>query len=213
MGPFLLSAQQNNTTPYDYSIDTIAERTDWKNVNLEAHQLFIDTTRTWEAYEGYKNWNESNRLDSDYLLPAYDFELIKPIQEYKSKLKFPKKFITLKKFHDSYLLYERCDGESRRYELLDSNLVFWGPLEVQPNPYTEVLEESEEKLILKIAEETTFTFQLIEPSVYKLTYESRDYSHTVYLTTPDKCEDFDIMVNNCPLEKVFEFEPEEVIVE
>lgn len=197
--------------------DTILERSSPRALDLTKHQIFIDTTRNSKFYQSLKNWKESiwdkKAINSTLNLLNEDF---KPIQvDLKS---FPNHFITLRKLNDQFVLYDRCDGIDPRFEIRDSVFIIYGPLESHAEPISRMISITDDSIELELKtfqlrshdEKSRLNIKRVEDFIYKLSYSSlyngKTYIRNEYLTTIDAIQKFDLVVNNCPIIKVREFD-------
>jgi hypothetical protein len=192
--------------------DTIPERNNPKSVDLTKHQLFIDTTRTSEFYERLKNWKESDgdRQSISASLKAIDNNF----QPVEAALKqFPMHFITLRKLNGSFILYDRCDGMDQRFEIRDTVFIFYGPLESEAGFISKIITRTANAIDLELRifqfksndQRATVKLEKIDDSIFKMTYRNQTFDDTIYVTTPDKLQEFDLLVSHCPTEKMSEF--------
>ena len=193
--------------------DTILERTNPKFLNLNEHQIFIDTTRNSKFYLEIKNWKKSK----------YDYQ---NIEEYLKSLnnnfevksidlkKFPKKFIRVRKLNGEFVLYNRCDGIDFRFELLKNQFIIYGIWESEVHIISKIIELKKDYLKLElnsINSRTRFQKSYLEIKrkeslIFELNFENESRNLSLLITTIDKINEFELVVNHCPKMKMPEFE-------
>lgn len=184
--------------------DTIVEKANPKTLDFSVHQLFIDTTRTWERYDGLSKSqrNEVIRFSQDELVKSQKGQGV-----CIPKTSFPKRFISLHKKDDTYYLYDRCDGGDTEFLVKDSLFIIFGTHERSIFRIEEVQASSANKLTFQFTgyngSEESVTIEKVTENRYRLT-SSMGYM-TSDLTLPNSVYDFDMIVNHCPTEKVWEF--------
>ena len=181
---------KTQTSLFKNELDTILERNDYKKLDLTRHQLFIDTTKIHEFYKSVSEWNNGLNLTNRKLKLA----------------DIPTKFITLRKLDDNFVLYDRCDGSDPRFVILDSTFIIYGPLEKS----VEAIEEisfTEQKIELKgKSENTKITIEKTDSiNVYEIKFENHWLDWIEYATPASKINNFELVVNHCPVRKVTEF--------
>lgn len=196
---------------HGFTLDTILERTNPDSIDLTKYQVFIDTTRTSEFYQRKRSWDDSWGKST---INEYLTEINKTTKPIKINLKgFPSQFITLRKLNGKFILYDRCDGIDPRYEVRDTAVIFYGPLEADAESITKVFLISKDKIELGLKghpaklENQTSRLQItkIDDCVYKMIYKNQSFEDTSYLTTRNFIGNFDLVVNNCPTMKMPEF--------
>ena len=126
---------------------------------------------------------------------------------------FPNHFITLRKLNNQFVLYDRCDGIDPRYEIRDSAFVFHGILESDAESISKMILLTENSIELELKtikaksndQKSILKIKKIDDLVYKMTYKNQTFERVEYLTTVDRIEKFDLIVNNCPTMKMREF--------
>ncbi len=191
----------------EHPLDSVAQRTDPRTLDLTKPQFFIDTTRTWPWYEKLRNFKVEETL-----LGKLKAEMIANANVSAANLKettFPNFFIQLNKKNGTYLLYDRCDGMDVNLYVKDSLFVVFGPLERSVYRIEEIIHESKDAIEFKVASWDTDQLQAfvkierIEKEVYTLTSEV--YPNNLLLTVPDAVNRFEMLINHCPNEKAFEY--------
>ena len=190
-------------------LDTILETNNPKNLDLSKHQLFIDTTRNSETFKKLINW-KPNRMDND-AISYHEKEIAKKHKPIKIDLKqFPRQWISLKKLHNEFVIYEPCDGNTTAFEINESSVLFFYQLEPDADLISELRKITENEIELELrtvpqkteTEKTELTIKPTEfENVYLLTYSFGEW----YVTPKEKVSEFDIVVNHCPTMKRMEF--------
>lgn len=185
------------TTPLNH--DTIVERIDPARLNLEEQQLFIDISRNSRFKRRIKEWQPITRK-----------EILEQINDFEAKKNYPeieKRWLSIRKYKDQFYNYDPCDGKDFRMEIRGNALIF----------------ERHEKNIFKIEEvsinkeqwliKSTFSPDIdlvIEKTkiknLYTLNFKSLHAEKKYYITPFENIDNFDLIVNHCPTEKVREFE-------
>ncbi|HBF21700.1 MAG: hypothetical protein CMI36_14920 [Owenweeksia sp.] len=193
--------------------DTILERNDPNSLDLSKHQIFIDTTRNSTFYESVKQWGES-KWDKQSIKSSLN-AINKDFKPKQIDLKnFPSHFITLRKFNDQFVLYDRCDGIDPRFEIRDTAFIFYGPLESDAESISNIISLTNNSIELELRtfqaksndQKSRLKIEKIDDFIYKMTYKNQTFDRVEYLTTVDGIEKFDLVVNNCPTMKMMEFD-------
>lgn len=208
-GQMIIKSQLKNTE----EIDTIIERNNPNSIDLSRHQLFIDTTRTYIYYERMRNWKPLKNTPPTTI--DYINELIKDNNPKIFDLKdFPRIWVTLRKFKDDFILYDRCDGGDPAYGFTDSTFNIYGPHEFEARLITKLIKLSEKEIEI---ESGTFIENNLERKVklsihktekqdiYILIYETGNSIEKSFITPIEYLRSFDLLVNHCPINKVIEF--------
>ena len=193
-------------------LDTLAEKNTPQALDYAQHQLFIDTSRTSTHCTQLKNWQPSQwdhqAVQSSLKAINNHFQPQKVTVE-----SFPTHFITLRKYQNEWILYDRCDGMDRRLELRDTAVVFYGPLESYGASIEKVLVQSGQTLALQIklhpnAEPQSRQLKItqLESFVYNIMLYELPFGQMRYATVPEAIDQFDLLVNHCPTQKVIEFD-------
>lgn len=205
--------------------DTILEKNNPKFLDLSRHQIFIDTTRNSKFYKSLIKWKETE-LDKDLINSAID-ELGKDVEYIRDSIdNFPKRFITLRKLNNKFVLYDRCDGIDPRFAIKKGLFIFYGPLESYAELITKVRLISKDKIELELKthknlssdEKSIIEIEKIDNFLYIMKYKNESYNKIIYLTTTEYIEDFDLVVNHCPkmkmpaiIDKFDNFKKEDII--
>ena len=192
--------------------NTVLVKYDPKSLDLSKNIIFIDTTRNSIFYKDLKKWSES-KLDKKTINSSLK-AINKDFKPKKINLKsFPNHFITLRKLNNQFVLYDRCDGIDPRYEIRDSAFVFHGILESDAESISKMILLTENSIELELKtikaksndQKSILKIKKIDDLVYKMTYKNQTFERVEYLTTVDRIEKFDLIVNNCPTMKMREF--------
>jgi hypothetical protein len=179
----------------DDVLDTILERNNPANLDLSRHQFFIDTTRNSEFYQRIADWK------------PWEFEIENYTEEKSFKKysigKFPRVWISLRKLDGKFVIYDRCDGIDRRFQITDSTINIFGPLENEVQIIDKVLKQSVNEISIEYKPKNLFSIMPTnDKNIYILQYDDENY-----LVTPlDKIREFDLVVNHYPTRKVTEFD-------
>ncbi len=188
-----------NNSIITLNIDTIVERTDHTRLDLEKHQLFIDTTGYSTLNKNLQNWNSTTKMEIEANIENFKIETLDS--------EIPTKWITIRKYKNDFFNYDRCDGNDPRIEIIGNALIFHGIHEKSIFQLDEILKEksswtlkSSYNFPLEFSLEKTdikdvFIFQLKGPN-------GQDKS---YVTPFENLKNFDQLVNHCTTEKVYEF--------
>ena len=201
-----LQIHENSTKKgNDNLIDTIAENADPKTLDFSVHQLFIDTTRTWSYYKSISQAREEQ--DFTFLTD----EMVRNSQSKGAclpKSRFPNHFISLHQKEGTYFLYDRCDGGDAQFLVKDSLFIVFGTIEATAFRIENIQESTANKLTFQFTgydgAEESVTIEKVTENRCRLTC-SMDYL-TTDLTLPNSVYDFDMIVNHCPIEKVWEYD-------
>ena len=202
-------------TQVNKEIDTIIEKNDPNSLDLSKHQLFIDTTRTYEYYDRTEKWNlfeNSEATPIDYVNHLYKSQ---GFDEFDLK-DFPKRWIRLRQYKNKFILYDRCDGTETSYGLTDSIFYVFGVHELQDvRKMKRIIKRSEDEIKLELEkyknepEERPLTAHIKKTGtkdVYKLRINFGDRVSTIFVTPIRSIRGFDVLINHCPINKVVEFD-------
>jgi hypothetical protein len=216
----ILSSCNNNTLTLEdaplrssevVEIDTVLEKNTPDKLNMNHHQLFIDTTsirpRTATSPLNYKK-NPSTIAAVEDIIQ----ELIKiaPATSIKLTAGFPTKFVPIHPHQGSFILYDRCDGIDPQYKIEKDKILQFGPLELSAYTIAQVITQTATTLHLQLnalssqPEAAKIDFKITKtdnPYIFKLLENNR----TTYLTPLHHANQFDILVNHCPNQKVVEY--------
>ena len=192
--------------------DTVLEKNHPDSLDLTRHQLFIDTTRSSVFYNRIEKWAAS-RFDSRAIIATLN-DINSDFKPSSVDIKdFPTHFVTLHRLNNELVLYDRCDGISRRFELCDTAFFIYGPLESEAESIAKLVHLSDDKLQLELqmhpaktgTRRAFLTIERCSNSTYRLKHGNETFSWTEDLTTPDHIREFDLVVNHCPTMKMREF--------
>lgn len=203
--------KQASNTVEKITIDTILERNNPQALDWSQHQLFIDTTRKRGFYTNLIN-RPTDQSDSK-VLQSYFAELNKYSRTRKVELgNFPRNFVRLHQLEDDFVLYDRCDGIDPRYELRDTAVLIYGPLESDAKTINKLHYKNKKGIKLQLntlATRTNYALESLEitttatKNVYLLHYQGAKK----YITPIENRHQFDVVVNHCPNGKVAEYAP------
>jgi hypothetical protein len=199
------AAISSKTLLEEFAEDTILERNNPNSLDLSKNQVFIDTTRSSKFYESIKNWSASKFAEQE--ISSILNTINKNFQPKQVDLKdFPSRFITLRELNKEFVLYDRCDGIDRRFEIRDTAFIIYGPLESNAESISKLILLSDKSVELELrtyhAKSNRLRIDKIDGFIYKLVYDDE----VQYLTTIDRIGKFDLVVNNCPIIKMVEFD-------
>jgi len=200
---------QSKVLSWKVDLDSILERTDPRTLDLNKHQLFIDTTRNSEFYQKYSE-RKLNKHENR-IVEQYFNEISKKYKPKKIDIgKFSKQWVSLKKLNNKFVIYDPCDGNTLSYEITENAVIFYHQLEsdldvifnldkLSCNSIELELRTTQEKIK---SEKPTLS---IKPTglenVYLLTYNMEKQ----FVTPREKVSKFDLVVNHCPKIKAAEF--------
>ena len=195
------------------SIDTVLERNSPTALDLAESQLFIDTSRN--SYF-YKNIARFQPTSEDQEVVKYYIDEIKtdfplPPVELSS---FPKRWVSLRKLNNEFMLYHRCEGNDKFIDLSNESVAFYGPVEAEADMISKIVSSSENEIQLELktikakTENQTafFTIKKTEnENVFLYTYKIGDFEIKEFVTPIEKINQFNMVVNHCINEKHAEF--------
>lgn len=205
------NAPSVSPAPTNWIGDTILEQNNPIALDLSTHQVFIDTTKNSVFYSKLEDWEPSEWTQQT--INSCLATINTNFQPTKIKLdNFPTHFITLRKLNNQFVLYDRCDGIDQRFELRDSAVVFYGPLESYAASIVQMHAPSKHSIHIQLKhhpntaayQDATFIIEQLAPTVYQLHYRSPPLPKSIYLTTLDAIHEFDLVVNHCPITKRLE---------
>lgn len=196
-----------------FQLDTFPERNNPATLDLSQHQLFIDTTRNSIFYKSLEDW-QPHPYDERGVKAYLEF-LTKKHEPQKVEWKnFPTAFVQIHQQGGEFILYDRCDGIDPRYELKDSSVLFYGPLESEVALIKELLSYEEKGIKLELyVPRKTVEVAMLEiratnwENIYQLHYQDTYFNRQQYIIPVAAISDFDLMVNHCPTRKVVEHAP------
>ncbi len=167
-------------------IDVVLEMNDPKNLDLSKNQLFIDTSKTYKYYDEMLSWNHDEQARNIRL------------------------FVSLRKFHKEFILYNRCDGIDECFGFADSSFEIFGLLESEINTINKFLKKTDNEMIVELLTHTsTKTIVSIQPSeyenVFQLHYKNDESDTTYYVASVKDIKKFNLVVNHCVDRKIVEF--------
>ncbi|HBF88142.1 MAG TPA: hypothetical protein DDX39_05820 [Bacteroidales bacterium] len=202
----------NNGTIEELVIDTILERNNPKNLDLNNHQLFIDTTRNSIFYQEILNW-KPNDFDSS----GVNYYLSEISRDYKLKPlnieNFPKIWITLEKLNNKFVVYYSCDGITPRFEIADKSLNFYA-VEPDVDALSKVVENSKDRIKIELrtieqksqSKKALLTIRKTKyRDVYLLSIQYDTWEMQKIVTPVEKIANFDMVVNYCNKVKILEY--------
>lgn len=194
-------------------LDTILEKNTPQALDMTRHQLFIDTSRG--SYKQKVALEEStlktaiNNLLADLNKVAHSTSIRLPTS-------FPSHFTCLHqlKKDGTFVLYDRCDGSDPIYIIADNHLLKLGPLDLSVYTINKVITVHNDKLHLKL---NTINRYIDDKSIskvvdFKISHTDNPYifemelnNRLIHLVSIKDTDQFDIIVNHCPTQKVAEY--------
>lgn len=221
LGLLLLTSCQAPTPPISssnkeaYQLDTFVERNNPAALDLTQHQLFIDTTRDSEFYQNLTHWQPPKYNKRD--VQTYLTTLTKAHQPKKMNWgNFPTAFVEIHQQGEEFIVYDRCDGIDTRYELRDSAVIFYGPLESDAAIIKQLLYPNNKGIKLELYTPRSdsnigVATLAITPTkmdfIYQLEYKDEYLIRQHYIIPIEAIPNFDLLVNHCPNTKVTEYPP------
>ena len=131
-------------------IDTIIEKNTPDSIDFSKHQLFIDTTRSCNYYQRTKNWNPFFNPYPEVIDYINDL-IIKGNNPTRITLgTIQRVWLTLRKFNEEFILYERCDGFDPTYVISDTTFIIYGPFEFDANIITKLVNLRDNEINLEL---------------------------------------------------------------
>ncbi len=212
------TVKSSNKTYSDFNIeiDTIIEKCNPKILDFSRHQLFIDTTRTFEYYDKVENSNPFNSEDIKTISNEYLKVLHSDTQfQVFNFQNFPRLWIPLKKYQGNFILYDRCDGSETYYGITDSLLYIFGvhEFDLRKIKNVKMLNNNEVEIELEKYKNDKNTIPLTlkiqmtsNKDIYTLTTNLFGDITTINVIPNFNVRNFNVLVNHCPINKVIEFD-------
>ena len=195
-------------------IDTILEIANPTDLDLDIHQLYIDTTK-----KHYTNKSISSRRSQEYETTIKDhihyWNKDFSFQEIETK-DFPKVWRIIRRLGDRFYLYDRCDGADPTLELYKNVLVYHEVHEKRFQIIEDVINVNNKEVELNISQyanqsEDSNAIVHISPvdsfeGIFLFRLSSDNLEREQYITPIEKINTFDVIVNHCPINKVSEFD-------
>ncbi len=192
--------------------DSILEKNNPKNLDLPVHQLFIDTTKNSTYYDKLANWNPNNEKNETLEFYRKTISKSKPISKIDIN-NFPSLWTKINKYKGEFILYNRCDGIDRRFEIKNNSIFFFGPINSHVEIINKMTKLTENEIVIELKvkrnggeKNALFSIRKTEyNSIYLLEYDSEIGLVKELVTPIDKISEFNLVVNNCPEMKTIEF--------
>jgi hypothetical protein len=168
---------------YSIQIDTIIERNSPNNLNLEKHQLFIDTTYNSQYHKILNNWNNINSQN---------------IQSWT----------VIRKLGNDFLIYDRSDGMDPIFQFNKGEFIINGVHE--KTKYKIETKKRNSNIIIITIEENNRNFKTIEITNTNNSYVSvirfygKGYDRKYWITKFENIKQFDCLVNSYKFGKMSE---------
>lgn len=209
----LESSVSQNSAPERLGSDSIPKVNDPETLDLTQHQLFLDASGKsgfFREVEGWESPRNRQQTIKNHLKTIHDD--FRPLMiDLKN---FPRNWVTIRKLHGNFVLYNRCDGIDPRFELRDSAFVFHWIWESEAEAFQKLLVFQDDKISIQVRtypgkvpdnhayislSSTAFEY------IYLLHYHNKDYDLKYYVIPVERIEEFDLLVNHCPTQKEIEF--------
>lgn len=193
--------------------DTILEKNNPKNLDLNKHQLFIDTTRTSSFYKAYFKW-KPHEFDIQ-AIEYYSKEISKKHKPKNISIgDFPSAWITLKMLNNEFVLYDACDGISTRY-LIGKKLISSYNIEADTDLIHKLKKVNDTEIEIEFrtipqkskSERGLFSIKKTNHDyVYTLTIDYGEWQSKSLVTPLKHVDKFDLVVNHCVKTKRLEYQ-------
>lgn len=219
----LMSCQGDPSPPYfpekdnlrsdvTFVLDTIIEKNTPKALDMSRHQLFIDTSRNYvrEVPLGKSTLKAAiNNMVTDLNKVAHSISMQIPMA-------FHSNFVQVHKREEdnNFVLYDRCDGSDPIYSITTDKILQLGVSDLSVYTIGKVIvaKDDELHLILNtinpyiddklIAKEVDFHIKhTSNTSIFELVLDNS----LMYVTPLEFVNQFDVLVNHCPTQKVTEY--------
>lgn len=193
-----------------YYLDTILEENSATNLNMQQHQLYIDTllskkyinTLQGLVLKGVSNQyieSELKLLTSVHKINKIDFKTM------------PTFWIRLRKYNGQFYLYDRCNGSDQILEIRDSAIIIYGPLENNVFLCHKLLSTNSNKFQIEVFDNyhpeheiLKLEFNPIKNKVYTLSC-NQIFINSIYVTPIENIASYKVIRNHCPLMMVPEY--------
>lgn len=195
-------------------LDSLVEANDPQRLDLSQNQLFLDTTHSSTFFHQLQSW--SPRIYHMEAIAGYQKRLK---QKYSPPplrwSKFPTDFVRLRRSGSTFVLYKPCKGITSRYAIQDGLFLPYTSSGVMPKAIGRIKKIQSRGVILTLWEDiwddnshssTLTILQSPESFVYELTYENEGSIQKEWITPKAHIDEFDLIVNHCPVIQVPEYE-------
>ena len=189
---------ENSNSIIDSNFDSIIKRTNHSQLNLEKHQIFIDTTGYSSLNKDLQNWAPTKINEIESNIGDFQLTILDP--------DIPKRWITIRKYNNEFFNYDRCDGDDPRIEIIGNALIINGIHEKSFYKINEIKKENSGWILISNSH-LTLEFKIEktqEKNIFIFQFNGLNRQNS-YVTQFENLKDFDQFVNHCPTGKVDEF--------
>lgn len=194
------------------SLDTVLENNSSELLDMDIHQLFIDTSRQSDYYNTILNGKPSKAISQSLQEAMFNIGLADQIKIDISA--YPNSFVAIRKLKNEFILYDRCNGNDPVYQITDSSFAMYGPLESEMEPIIEMIEFNGNRLKLRLrtykekSSDSSATLTINKSkyeNIYRLTYECEMVGWEQLVIPISKVKDYNLVVNHCPIQMAVEY--------
>ncbi|GEM_PF-1082434 len=193
--------------------DTVLEISSPEELDMNVHQLYIDTTKTNRIYKTSKGKHafQNEELISNYI-KEWDkgFKFIELDFKNHSKI-----WRTIRKKGSEFYLYDRCDGIDPVFSIYKNVLIFNEALEKDFQPIVRIIKLNENEIELELngtqrSETGSRSFVSISKidslqGIYLFCNKTNYYERKQYVIPNEECKSYNLIINHCPTNKVEEY--------
>ncbi|APG64793.1 hypothetical protein LPB136_05195 [Tenacibaculum todarodis] len=192
-------------------LDTILEENTPNSLDLNKHQLFIDTTKTSKYFQFYKNWKPN--IDIDNFIYNYPQKL-KSISKKIDFKDFSNTWFEVKNLNDKFVIYDPCDGNTLALYFSNNKVVFVYRHEPDVDVINKIISINENEIVLDLLTHPNKSNSgkaklSIKKTKFKnvclLSYSYDSNQLDFFVTSKSNVSFFNIVVNNCPKMKRQEY--------
>lgn len=183
---YLASYSQENSN-FRIEVDTIIEKNSPRNLDLEKHQLFIDTTRNSNYHKILNNWKK--RYNEDYQV----WTVIRKID------------------NNEFVIYDRSDGMDPIIQLNKKWFIFNGVHE-KTDYQVKTLKRENDRIEITISENNRGfkKIEILSSSYQNISiirfYGKKNYESKYWITKIENINYFDCLVNSYKYSKMSEYD-------
>lgn len=203
---------KNASKPKDRSKEQVIVTNDPKKLDLTKALRYLDTSKTSDNYQKLLS-TRPLQLQEQIASLHRDLHLKSTIVTTARHNTF-KKWICLERYQGEYVVYDPCDGNTESFILQDSAFIAIKRLSYEIHLYSEPPKFQGDTISADliaygkngVALPTTLRIHPTETNaVYLLQLTSQENEISQYITPQEKVNEFDLLVNHCPIEKTSEF--------
>lgn len=195
----------------EWIVDTVLEISCQDDLDMNVHQLYIDTTKTNSMYnwDGVLRVNE-NRIKKNVRYWDKDFSFKK--WEYRD---FPISWTTIRKKGKKFYLYDRCNGSDSGFSIYKNVFIFSEALESDYLPMEKIMKLTKDSISFKLKNYTyggvmTSSYLSISKidsltGIYILSHVTSDNTRNQYVIPTIERKKYNLVVNHCPNRIVREY--------